>query len=260
MQHLEFCHQVLKPGLDVQMASVTESWAQVSVAGPQARAILSSVLDGFDLANEAFAYMACAETTALGGVPARLFRVSFSGELAYEIAVPADQGHALFARLASAGATPYGVEALGVMRIEKGHPAGNELNGQTIARDLGLGKLMSTKKDYIGRRMAERPALVDPGRPTLVGLKPVDRSLRLRAGAHFLRPGAAATADNDEGYLTSVAFSPTLQSWIGLGFLVNGTARHGERVRAWDPVRGGDVLCEVCHPVFLDPEGARVRC
>jgi sarcosine oxidase subunit alpha len=259
MQHLEFCYQVLMPTLDIQMASVTEAWAQVSVAGPAARSVLASVLDGFDLDNAAFPYMACAETSARGGVPARLFRVSFSGELAYEIAVPAGHGHDLFARLVEAGATPYGTEALGVMRIEKGHPAGNELNGQTVARDLGFGKLMSAKKDYVGRRMAERPALVDPARPTLVGLVPLDTSMRLRAGAHFLRVGAAALAANDEGYLTSVAFSPSLGTWIGLGLLANGPARQGETIRAWDPLRGGDVACRVVPPVFLDPEGVRLR-
>ena len=90
--------------------------------------------------------------------------------------------------------TPYGTEALGVMRIEKGHVAGNELNGQTTARDLGLGRMMSTKKDFIGRVMAGRPALVDPDRPALVGFKPVDQARRLRAGAHFIRKGASACA------------------------------------------------------------------
>ena len=94
------------------------------------------------------------------------------------------------------------------MRIEKGHVAGAELNGQTTARDLGLGRMLSKKKDFIGRVMAERPALADPERPALVGLKPVDPGERLRAGAHFLALGAAATAQNDEGYMTSVAYSP----------------------------------------------------
>ena len=109
---------------------------------------------------------------------------------------------------AELGATPYGVEALTVMRIEKGHVAGGELNGQTNARDLGLGRMMSTKKDYIGRVMAAREALVDPNRPTLVGLKPVDLAARLRAGAHILKRSAAATAENDQGWVTSVAYSP----------------------------------------------------
>jgi sarcosine oxidase subunit alpha len=145
------------------------------------------------------------------------------------------------------------------MRIEKGHVAGNEINGQLTARDLGLGRMMSAKKDYIGRLMADRPALLAPDRPALVGFRPVDRKARLRGGAHFLSPGAAATAENDEGYMTSVAFSPMLDHWIGLGVLTRGPQRIGERVRAYDPVRNGDVEVEVCSPVFFDPEGARLN-
>ena len=200
---------------------------------------------------------------ALGGVTVRLFRISFSGELAYEIAAPASYGDALIRTLMQAGGelevTPYGLEALNVMRIEKGHVAGAELNGQTTARDLGLGRMMSTKKDYIGRVLAGREALVDPERPTLVGLRPLDRGARLRAGAHFLKKGAAATADNDEGWMTSVAFSPSLGHWIGLGLLKGGPSRLGERIRAYDPVRNGDVEVEICSPVFVDPQGERLH-
>jgi sarcosine oxidase subunit alpha len=145
------------------------------------------------------------------------------------------------------------------MRIEKGHIAGNEINGQTTARDLGLAKMLSTRKDYVGRVMAQRPGLLAPDRPALAGFKPTNRDDRLRAGAHFIREGAQPTARNDEGYMTSVAFSPTLGHWIGLGLLARGPSRHGERVRAWDPVRGGDVLVEVCDPVFYDPAGERLR-
>ena len=130
------------------------------------------------------------------------------------------------------GIAPYGTEALGVMRIEKGHVAGNEINGQTTARDLGLGKMLSTRKDYVGRVMAQRPGLLAADRPTLAGFKPVNREDRLRAGAHFIREGMEAAARNDEGYMTSVAFSPTLGHWIGLGLLAGGPSRHGERVRA----------------------------
>jgi sarcosine oxidase subunit alpha len=145
------------------------------------------------------------------------------------------------------------------MRIEKGHVAGNEINGQLTARDLGLGRMMSTKKDYIGRMLAQRPALIDPERPALVGFRPVDPAARLRAGAHFLAVGADASLANDEGYMTSVAFSPSLKGWIGLGVLKRGPARIGERVRAYDPVRDGDVEVEICNPVFVDPEGTRLH-
>ena len=143
------------------------------------------------------------------------------------------------------------------MRIEKGHVAGGELNGMTTATDLGLGKMMSTKKDFIGRVLSGRPGLTDADRPALVGLKPVDRKARLRAGAHMLAKGAENVIANDEGYVTSVAYSPTLKHWIGLGLIRNGPKRHGEIVRAYDPVRDGDVEVEICSPHFYDPEGAR---
>jgi sarcosine oxidase subunit alpha len=166
---------------------------------------------------------------------------------------------ALMANGASFGITPYGVEAMNVMRIEKGHVAGNEINGQTTARDLGLGGLMSKRKDFIGRVMAERPGLLAPDRWRIAGFRPVERSARLRAGAHFIAVGAAAAADNDEGYMTSVAFSPALGHWIGLGLIARGDQRHGQRVRAVDPVRNGDVEVEIVNPVFLDSDGARMK-
>jgi sarcosine oxidase subunit alpha len=264
MQHLEFCHQVLWPTLDVQMVSVSEQWAQFSIAGPRSRDVVRKLVDEkFDLADKAFPYLATREITVAGGVTARLFRLSFSGEMAYELAVPARYGDAAIRAIMTAGEefgiTPYGTEALGVMRIEKGHVAGNEINGQLTARDLGLGRMMSKKKDYIGRILAQRDALLAPDRPALVGFQPVDRSARLHAGAHFIPVGAAATADNDEGYMTSVAYSPMLGHWIGLGVLKHGPDRIGQHVRAYDPVRNGDVEVEICSPVFFDPDGARLH-
>jgi len=263
MQHLEFCRQVLWPQLDVQMVSVSEQWAQFAIAGPRSRDVLRKLVDEkFDLGDKAFPYLAAKEIIA-GSVTARLFRLSFSGEMAYELSVPARYGEAAIRAIMAAGEefgiTPYGTEALGVMRIEKGHVAGNEINGQLTARDLGLGRMMSKKKDYIGRVLAQREALVAPDRPALVGFKPVDRSARLRAGAHFLALGATAAADNDEGYMTSVAFSPMLGHWVGLGVLKHGPQRIGQRARAYDPVRTGDIEVEICNPVFFDPEGTRLH-
>jgi methylglutamate dehydrogenase subunit C len=263
-QHMQFCHQVLWPELDVQLVSATDQWAQFSVAGPRARDTLRAIVDGpFDLGNVAFPHMAAGECTVCGGVAARLYRISFSGELAYEIGVPARFGESLADVLVRAGEpygiAPYGTEALAVMRIEKGHVAGPELDGRTTARDLGLGRMMSAKKDFIGRVMAGRPALVAPDRMTLVGLKPVDRSQRLRAGAHLVPRRDAADAAHDEGVVTSAAFSPSLAHWIGLGLLARGPQRHGERVWAADPVRNGMVEVEVCAPCFIDPSGERLH-
>jgi glycine cleavage system aminomethyltransferase T len=262
MQHIDYARQVLWPDLDVQATSVTEQWATYAVAGPHSRALVQRLLPDLDLSNEGLAYMGATEFLWRGRT-ARLFRLSFSGELAYEISVPAGEGDALIRTLFEAGrdlgVTAYGTEALGVMRIEKGHPAGNELNGTTTAADLGMARMMSKKKDYIGRIMAARPGLVDPERPALVGLRPLDGASGIRAGAHLIAPGVNAVAANDEGHVSSAAFSPTLGIPIALGLLKRGGERHGERIIAHDPVRGADVEAEVCNPVFFDPEGVRVR-
>ncbi len=261
MQHIDYARQVLWPELDVQATSVTEQWSTFSVAGPLSRALLQVLLPAFDLSNEHFPYMAAAELR-WQDTPARLFRLSFSGELAYEISVPATYGDRLIRALFEAGRAldviPYGTEALGVMRIEKGHPAGNELNGQTTAADLAMGRMMSKKKDFIGRVMAGRPGLTDTDRPCLVGIRPIDDA-RLRAGGHLIPRGLQAVAVNDQGYVTSVAFSPTIGHWVGLALLKRGFERHGEQMVVHDPVRGPDVRVEICNPVFVDPEGARVR-
>ena len=263
-QHMQLARQWLWPDLDVEIASATEQWAQYAVAGPRARDLLSQIVDPvFDITNDGFPYLAAAELTCCGGIKARLFRLSFSGELAYEIAVPARYGDALWLRLIgnaeALGGCAYGSEALGVMRIEKGHVSGPELNGTTTPGDIGLGGMASKKKDYVGRVLGGRPGLTDAERPTLVGFKPLDRAKRLRAGAHFIARNDEATAANDEGHMTSAAFSPSLGHWIGLGLLRRGPQRQGEVVRAYDPVRGEDTLVEVVSPVFIDPEGARLR-
>lgn len=262
MQHLEFCHQVYWPELDVQLASVSEQWAQVSLAGPRARDVLARIVDG-DVSDAALPYMGVLPVVLNGGVKARVFRISFSGELAYEIAAPARFGEALALALMRAGAefgvTPYGLEALNVMRIEKGHVTGNELNGQTTAADVGMGRMMSPKKDFIGKTLAQRPALTASTRPALAGFRPLDRSQRLRAGAHFIARGAAGGPPDDEGHCTSAAFSPELGHWIALGLIRGGPQRHGEIVRAYDPLRGDDIEVEICPPVFIDPKGERLR-
>ena len=261
-RHLEFCRQCLWPGLDVQLMSVTESWAQFSVAGPQARDLLQGIVDQ-DISDAAFPYMACGAVSVCGGQRARLFRISFSGELAYEIAVPARYGEALLRRLAAAGerlgAVVYGTEALGVMRIEKGHVAGPELNGQTTALNIGLGRMVSARKDAIGTVLARRPALADPDGLRLVGLRPLDPAAPLLAGARLMEPGAAPVAASDLGWVTSVAHSPMLGHAIALALLKGGAGRLGQQLRVVDLLSGADQPVEVVSPHFFDPEGERLR-
>ena len=264
LQHMEFCQQWLWPSLDVSICSVSEQWAQLAIAGPRSPEVVRAVVDQrHDLSDAAFPHLAAADIALADGMPARLFRLTYSGERAYELAVPSGFGALAMEQLLAAGAAhgiaPYGTEAMGVMRVEKGHVAGNEINGQTTAHDLGLGRMLSRTKDYVGRALAQRTALIDPGRQRLVGLRPVDPTARLRAGAHLLAVGVPATAAHDEGFVTSVAHSPTLGHWIGLGLLARGPERIGQRLRALDPVRDGDTRVEVCPPVQFDPEGRRPR-
>ncbi len=264
MQHLEFCRQVLWPELDVQLTTATDQWAQFSIAGPRTRDLLQALVDpAEDLSNEGFPFMGVRTVELRGGMEARLFRISFSGEMAFEIAVPARYGEAMARNLMIAGepfgVVPYGTEALGVMRIEKGHVAGPELNGTTTAADLGLGKMASKKKDFIGRVLSQREALTAPERQVVVGIRPVDKARRLRSGAHIVPRGAVPGPQTDQGYVTSVCFSPTRNQWLGLGLVARGAERHGEVVRAHDPLRNESYDVELCNPVFYDPEGVRQR-
>jgi heterotetrameric sarcosine oxidase alpha subunit len=263
-RHMEFCRQCLWPDLDVQIISTTEAWAQFSVAGPNARKLLQKIVDPeHDISNEAFPYMGCGEVTVCGGLRARLFRISFSGELAYEIAVPTRYGDGLIRAMVKAGqefdVTVYGTEALGAMRIEKGHAAGNELNGTTTALNLGMGGMVSKKKDSIGSTLSEREGMNQPDALVLVGFKPVDKDKPLVAGSHFINAGAEANAANDQGYMTSVAYSPHMGCSIALGFLKNGAARKGETLRAVNPLKNSEVMVEVVSAHFVDPEGERLR-
>ncbi len=263
-RHLEFCRQCLWPGIDVHLISATEQYAQFAVAGPNSRKLLQKIVDPeFDISNDVFPFMACGEITICGGTPARLFRISFSGELAYEIAVPARYGDAIIRELMAEGqefgVVAYGTEALGVMRIEKGHAAGNELTGQTTARDLGMGRMVSKKKDCIGKTLSERQGLNREDGFTLMGFRPVNLEDNLKAGAHFIAKGKEATTENDEGWITSVAYSPGLGHSVALGFIKRGDERVGEIIQAADPLRGENIEVEIISPHFIDPEGERLR-
>ncbi|MDF2370214.1 MAG: sarcosine oxidase subunit alpha family protein [Rhizobiaceae bacterium] len=263
-RHLEFCRQCLWPDLDVQLISTTEAWAQYAVAGPNARKLLQKLVDPeFDISNDAFPFMGCGEITICGGLRARLFRISFSGELAFEIAMPTRYGDALIRKLMAAGkefdVTPYGTEALGVMRIEKGHAAGNELNGTTTAHNLGMGRMVSQTKDSIGAVLSRREGLMREDALRLVGFRPLNNQDPLKAGAHFIAGTNPEAATHDEGYMTSVAYSPNLGHAIGLGFLKDGGNRLGETLRAVNPLGGDAVAVEVVSPHFIDPQGERLR-
>ena len=260
-RHMEFVRQCLFSRLDAQLISTTEAWAQFSIAGPNSRALLEKVIDS-DISNEAFPYMACGEVTIGGGLRARLFRISFSGELAYELAVPCRYGCGVFVRLLEAGkefgATPYGTEALGVMRIEKGHVTGSEINGTISAFNLGMEKMVSKTKDYIGHVLAEREEFQKPNMLKLVGLKPLDANKPIIAGAHLFDKNAPLNGDNSGGYITSACYSPLLRSPIGLGFFEAGDKRLGEIIQLASPLTGDYHQVQLTSPHFIDPKGEKL--
>ena len=191
LEHLEFHHETCWPDLDVRLTNVADHWAQFAVAGPMARDVLAPLVDR-DLSDDAFAFMAAGEAE-IAGIAGRIFRISFSGELAYEVAVPAHHALPVWEAILAAGAPfgirPYGLDALNLLRIEKGHVAGSELNGQTTAADLGLGRMLKRSGDFIGRVLARRPGLADPARLGLVGVRVLDRAATLKAGAHLVADG-----------------------------------------------------------------------
>ncbi len=257
MTHLEWCHQVLWPELKLQFTSVTEQWAQLAIAGPRSRELLQLITDE-DLSDQAFPFLT-ARTIELSGnpVPARLFRISFSGELAYELAVPADYGNQLAAHLMAAGQAlgicAYGTEAMGVMRIEKGFVTHAEIDGRVTPDDLGMGRLAGTDKDYVGKALLQRPALNCPDRLQLVGLQTTDPQAELKAGAHLLDPGCEPSMANDQGYVSSTCFSPTLNRTIALALLRRGRTRLGERIMVWNGLQNTETLATVCSPEHVDP-------
>ncbi|MBL6454270.1 sarcosine oxidase subunit alpha family protein [Belnapia sp. T6] len=258
MQHLEFHLASCWPDLDVSLASVTDQWATMSIAGPRAREAIAPVIGGLDLSDAAFPFMAVGDCTA-AGVPARLFRLSFSGEMAYEIAVPAGYADRVWRAVMAAGAAygiePYGVEALGLLRIEKGHVAGPELNGQTTAADCGLGRMLKKRGDFIGRALAGRPGLQDPSRPRLVGIRSVRPEQQIRAGSHLLEAGSSESL----GWVTSVTRGVARPGWLGLAMLRDGEARIGTTLTAANPLFDEAAPVEIVSPHHYDPENARVR-
>jgi sarcosine oxidase subunit alpha len=263
MRHLEHALQVLWPELDVHLVSVSDPWAGMALAGPNARSVLAAVTEGMNVGAKAFPFLGYRQAV-IAGTSVRLFRISYSGELAYEIHAPAERALEVWETVLDAGQpwamVAYGTEAVGVLRTEKGHVVGGaEIDGRTTAGDLGLGGMLSTEKDFIGRRALERPGLADAGRKQLVGLRPVDGRTAIPAGAQLVAAPNHGEPAPAFGHVTSTAVSPNLGGPIALALLVDGRRRHGETVHAAAPLTGCSVPVTVSHPHFFDPEGERQR-
>ncbi len=265
MQQIEYLLQAVWPQLEVYATSVTEQWAAAALSGPKAREVLDSLVD-IDVSNAAFPFLgvgACRVRTAAGGIPARLFRMSYSGELAYEIHVPADRGLDLWQAVLAAGAPfgimPYGTEAMSTLRIEKGHVVvGAEADGRTTADDLGLAKLVNPNKWCVGKPLLGRAGLVAEDRWQLVGLTALGGA-RMPRGGKIVADPDAALPNPMLGHVTSWCFSPHRNAWIALALLANGRARHGEQLWVVSPLADARAQVQVGAPCFVDPEGERLR-
>jgi sarcosine oxidase subunit alpha len=259
-QHMEEWLQTEWWDMKVWVANLTEQFAQVAVVGPNARKVLEK-LGGMDISKETLGFMDWAEGE-LAGFKVRVFRISFSGELSYEIAVEAGQGQAFWDALMVAGhdlgIMPYGTEALHIMRAEKGFiMIGDETDGTVIPQDLGLDWAISKKKeDFIGKRAQERSHMTDPRRWKLVGLETLSGGV-LPDGAYAVGEGVNANGQrNTIGRVTSTYYSPTLDRGIAMGLVENGPDRMGE-VLEFPGTKGATYKARIVAPVFYDPEGEK---
>ena len=244
----------------VYVTNVTEQYAQIGVVGPNARKLLEKI-GGVDVSREALGFMEWKDGN-LGKYDARIFRISFSGELSYEIAVPAKQGLAFWGELIEAGkefqVMPYGTEALHVMRAEKGFiMIGDETDGTVIPQDLNLDWAISKKKDdYLGKRAQERSFMINPSRWKLVGLETLDGSV-LPDGAYAIADGVNPNGQKStQGRVTSSYFSPTLKRGIAMGLVMNGPDRSGEIIE-FPKIDGTVIRAKITSPVFYDPDGEK---
>src|SRR5499427_1079124 len=262
LQHMEEYLQTEWPELAVYLTSVTEQYATIAVQGPKSRQVLAPLVEGIDLATQAFPHMSL-RTGTICGLACRLFRVSFTGELGYEINVPADYGQAVWDALIESGEvlgiTPYGTEAMHVLRAEKGFIiVGQETDGTVAPDDLGLAGLIGKKKtDFVGLRSLARPDLVAPGRKQLVGLASEDASTILEEGAQIVADPSEPLPMRSHGHVTSSYWSPSCHQPIALALIAGGRSRMGQRLHATTPA--GFVAVCVRDPVFFDPAGGRVH-
>jgi sarcosine oxidase subunit alpha len=247
----------------VHTVNLTEQFAQIAVAGPRARDLLQRLPGSIDLSQDALAFMQWTEGD-IAGIPARIYRISFSGELSYEIAVPAGRGLELWTKLHEAGRdlgiTPYGTEAMHVMRAEKGFiMIGDETDGTVIPQDLGLDWAISKKKsDYIGKRAQARSHMTDGARWKLVGLESLDGRV-IPDGAHAVDEGRNANGQRKmQGRVTSSYHSPTLDRPIAMALVRHGPSRMGQVLEF--PMPSGEVMKgRIVEPVFYDKEGSRLN-
>jgi sarcosine oxidase, subunit alpha len=252
------------PELSVFCTSVTEQWTTVAVVGPQSRQVVARLAPGLDVSNEAFPFMTFRETTLASGIPARICRISFSGELAYEVNVSGWYGLATWEQVYAAGAdlgiTPYGTETMHVLRAEKGYPiVGQDTDGTVTPEDAGMAWIVSKQKDFVGKRSFSRLDTTRTDRRHMVGLLPTDERTRLPEGTQVIAPDVPVTPADGQvpmlGHVTSSYASEALGRPFALALVADGRNRIGQTLLV--PVGDALVPVTVTEPVLYDPEGTK---
>ena len=262
LAHLEYYLQVVWPELNVNVLSTTEQWAGAALAGPNSRNLLTKLFPDIDVSNEGIPFMGYKEAD-LFGVPARIFRISFSGELAYEINVESGYGIFMWEKIIELGKEmniePYGTEALSTLRIEMGHVAGSEIDGRVISSDLSLEGMLSKKKDFIGKRSLNREAFLNPEREKIVGVIPLDKKTMIPEGSHLVSDSKASLPNPKLGHISASCWSVEYNNPFSLAILKDGKRKIGEKLYALSPLKNINIPVEIVSSHYVDPKGERVR-
>ena len=262
LSHLEYYLQIVWPNLNVNVVSVTEQWAGAAIAGPNSRNLLKKLFPEIDVSNEGLPFMGYVEGN-LFGVKARIFRISFSGELAYEVNVRSDNGNFMWEKIIEVGEEfkiqPYGTEALSTLRIEMGHVAGSELDGRTIPYDNGLEGLVSKKKDFIGKRSLNKKAFISSDRQKVVGVIPLDKKTSIPEGSHLVKDANAKLPNPKLGHISASCWSVEYNNPFSLAILKDGKNMIGKKLYALCPLKKKSIPVEIVSSHYVDPKGERVR-
>ena len=262
LSHLEYYLQIVWPELDVNVVSTTEQWAGAAIAGPKSRHVLQKLFPEKDVSNQGLPFMGYTEGNFFG-INARIFRISFSGELAYEVNVESDNGNFMWEKIMEVGKEfdieAYGTEALSTLRIEMGHVAGSELDGRTIPYDNSLEGLVSKKKDFIGKRSLNRTAFIAKDRQKVVGVVPLDKKTSIPEGSYLVKDANAKLPNPKLGHISASCWSVEYNNPFSLAILKDGKNMIGQKLFALSPLKNKSIAVEIVSSHYVDPKGERVR-
>ncbi len=262
LSHLEYYLQLVWPELNVNVVSSTEQWAGAAIAGPKSRDVLQRLFPDLDVSKEGLPFMGYMEGN-LFGVNAKIFRISFSGELAYEVNVESDNGNFMWEKIMEIGKEfniqPYGTEALSTLRIEMGHVAGSELDGRTIPYDNSLEGLVSKKKDFIGKRSLSKKAFIEPDRQKVVGVVPLDKKTSIPEGSYIVKDAKAKLPNPKLGHVSASCWSVEYDNPFSLAIIKDGKNMIGQKLFAMSPLKNKTIPVEIVSSHYVDPKGERVR-